>query len=257
MDQSSLQKRFVTSLREPPLDLLERIESEPDASIWTMGTGTDRLAREIVESFSSVERLFLCDPTLDDSTLESLRDESSEGALEYFNENCLERLGKFQQNTFQVCFACWMVGTVPVSNAISLMYRVLDQSGQIGLVCMKEGSPARPLQLLKEAVREAAGRKVDFKSRGQLASVNSFRTNLTSLGFHDERVWSSEVDVSFDAPEEVFHVLLQSTGAQWKDQNKSEQQAIREVFLDKVENEFGSSPSITYEYLGATGESKA
>lgn len=257
MDQKSLQERFVSSLQGPPLDLLERLELEENADIWTMGTGTDRLAVEIIERFPSVEQLFLCDPTLDDSTVEELRSSSLEGEFEHFTKNCLERLGKFQQNTFEICLACWMVGTVPVSNTISLMYRVLAQSGQIGLICMKEGSPARPLQLLKEAVREGAGRKVDFKSRGQLSSVSSFRTNLTSLGFHDERIWENEVDVSFNTPEEVFQVLLQSTGAQWKEQNQSDKQSIRDVFVDKVESEFGASPEITYEYLGATGRSKA
>lgn len=256
MGQKSLQERFVASLQEPPLDLLERLELEENADIWTMGTGTDQLAVELVERFPSLEQLFLCDPTLDVSTVEELR-ESFEGELEHFTKNGLERLGKFQQNTFQLCLACWMVGTVPVSNTISLMYRVLAQSGQIGLICMREGSPARPLQLLKEAVREGAGRKVDFKSRGQLSSVSSFRTNLTSLGFHDERIWENEVDVSFNTPEEVFKVLLQSTGAQWKEQNQSDQQSIRDVFVDKVEREFGTSPEITYEYLGATGRSKA
>jgi hypothetical protein len=257
MDQQSLQQRFVRSLQDPPLDLLDRLEHEGTPTIWSMGTGTGRLANQLVQQFSPFETLFLCDPTMSDEQLEEVKQTAFDGELEIFGQDCLQRLGNFPQDTFEICLACWMVGTVPVSDTISMMYRVLGSSGQIGLICMKEGSPEQPLRLLKQAVRDATGRSVDFRSRGQLANVDTFRSNLTSLGFGDERVWSDSVSVSFNNPDELFAVLLQSTGTQWKEQNQSDQKAIRKQFVLNVEQEYGPEPTVTYQYLGATGKSKA
>ncbi len=256
MDPSSLQKRFVKSLQEPPLDLVHRLEPEEYASIWLMGTGIRRLTNALVQQFPSPETLFICDPSLSDEEKRELKQCSFDGELNLYGTDCLRRLGKFQQDTLQVCLACWMIGTVPVSDAISMLYRVLEKNGQVGIICMQEGSPETPLRLLGEAIREVTDRTVDFRSRGQLSSKATFRSNLTSLGFKEERIWSDRMTVSFDDPEELFVVLLQSTGTQWKEQHQTALTDIREAFYEKVRRELGSAPDVSYQYLGATARSK-
>lgn len=249
MMSDDLRSRFIKALSRPPLDLLERLDRAEEDTIWMMGTALDRLETELVDASVSFSTLHVCDPSSGDNQPER------DAAVRRYDGRCLERLGNFQQGTFDVCIACWMIGTIPVNDTLSMLYRTLNQDGQIGLIAMKEGSPERPLQLLRSSVREVTGEQVQFRSRGQLTDTGSFRSLIGSLGFGEERVWNGDLRVSFRSPGEVYRILRHSTGTNWEEQIGDGVDAVRRRFEEKLEDTAGSTPEVTYAYLGATAHS--
>ncbi len=255
MNQSR-ESRFLEALVDPPLDLTERLERASDDSIWMMGTGLRRLENAFLNGPASFDQLHVCDPSRGNSRAgEDPKPEASRTVRRY-DDRCLERLGAFQQGTFDVCIACWMIGTIPVTDTLSLLYRTLSGGGQIGLIAMKEGSPELPLRLLRTSVREVTGKSVDFQSRGQLTGTETLRSLMTSLGYGEERVWNGDLEISFRSTEEVYRVLQHSAGMSLQEQLGDDAAAVGRVFCEKLEENRGSDPSISYEYLGATARSR-
>ncbi len=248
-----LQTRFVDALSRPPLDIPERIDWEGGESVWMMGTGLSRLETHLLNEHPPFDQFYVCDPS---GKGEGDREREDEERFRYFDDRCLERLGQFQQGTFDLCIACWMIGTIPVTDSLSLLYRTLTGQGQIGLTAMQEGTPEEPLRLFKQTVREVTGKSVNLQGRGQLTGTSGFRSLITSLGFGDERVWKGDLVVSFDSPEEVFRILQQSAGSQWQDDLGEHREKLRDAFCEKLRERQGDQPEIEYAYLGATARRK-
>ncbi len=256
-EPKTLQDRFQEALKEPPLDLLDRLDREGDELIWVMGTALERFGRSLRRDEKGFRKMFLCDPGMDDETRKSL--EVSDGpeqegqTVTCFRSNCLERLDSFPNGTFDVTVSAWMIGTVPGDELLPVLRNVLSENGKSAFVSMKDGTPEQPIDLMCDSIRKVTGRTTDLENRGFLSDAGSFRSLLRKNGFRQERAWDGSVSVSFSSPEEVFELMKKSIGAGLSDLDPDKRRNIKTEFCERVRDQLGDTPEITYQYIGAIG----